>query len=305
MWRFVFVLYLFCSIINANSQEQFHKYEKHWESQWDKIRIVSYNVLSAPNDTVRSKLLVNWLRQQDAEISAFQELRMTQERFSEISKSWGHPYSVILKEKGLSVGISSKKPIKIICKNTNFHHGFLHVMTYGIDFIVTHLHPGSWKTRLNEAGILVDYIEKNELDSLILMGDMNAHSPMDADYLENNSVLLPLMRGGVNSENFPAGNFDFFAVSKLMGVPLLDAIQPFVPVSQRMSFPSHLLMTTSKQDYRLRKRKERIDFIFSSPKIMPNIVDAYVFNGEETNYISDHYPVCVDLLVNKNLELNW
>lgn len=41
------------------------------------------------------------------------------------------------------------------------------------------------------------------------MGDMNAHSPMDADYLENNSVLLPLMRGGINSENFPAGNFDY------------------------------------------------------------------------------------------------
>ncbi len=40
------------------------------------------------------------------------------------------------------------------------------------------------KKRLKEADILVDYINTNKLDSLFLMGDMNAHSPMDADYLE-------------------------------------------------------------------------------------------------------------------------
>lgn len=50
------------------------------------------------------------------------------------------------------------------------------------------------------------------------------------------------------------------------------------------------------------KRKERIDFIFASPKIAPFVVDGYVFNGRETDYISDHYPVCVDILVDKRLE---
>lgn len=300
----VFLLFLFfCfSMAEIFSQVQYHKYEQHWESQWEKIRVVSYNVLSAPNDSLRSDRLVNWLIEQDAEVSAFQELSMSQEEFSTKAQLWGHPYAIILKEKGLSVGISSKKPIEVISKNINFHHGFLHVKTYGMDFIVTHLHPGSWKKRLEEANIMVDYINTNKLDSLFLMGDMNAHSPMDADYLENNSVLLPLMRGGINSENFPAGNFDYFAISKLLGTPLLDVIQPFVPVEKRMSFPSHLLMTTSKQDYRLKKRKERIDFIFASPKIAPFVVDGYVFNGRETDYISDHYPVCVDILVDKRLE---
>lgn len=297
---FIFV-FLF-SVLKVASQEQFHALEEHWEPQWEKIRVTSYNVLSAFNKVERKDKLVNWLKQQDPEVSAFQELSMTQKQFADCAKLWGHPYVIILKEKGLSVGISSKKPIEVISKNINFHHGFLHVKTYGIDFIVTHLHPGSWRKRLEEANILVDYINTNKLDSLFLMGDMNAHSPMDADYLENNSVLLPLMRGGINSENFPVGNFDYFAISKLLGTPLLDVIQPFVSVEKRMSFPSHLLMTTSKQDYRLKKRKERIDFIFASPKIAPFVVDGYVFNGRETDYISDHYPVCVDILVDKRLE---
>ena len=299
---YLFFLFFCFSMTEVFSQVQYHKNEQHWESQWEKIRVVSYNVLSAPNDSLRNDRLVNWLIEQDAEVSAFQELSMSQEEFSTKTQLWGHPYAIILREKGLSVGISSKKPIKVISKNINFHHGFLHVKTYGMDFIVTHLHPGSWKKRLKEANILVDYINTNKLDSLFLMGDMNAHSPMDADYLENNSVLLPLMRGGINSENFPAGNFDYFAISKLLGTPLLDVIQPFVSVEKRMSFPSHLLMTTSKQDYRLKKRKERIDFIFASPKIAPFVVDGYVFNGRETDYISDHYPVCVDILVDKRLE---
>ena len=279
------------------AQEQHHDLEYHWEKGWNKIRIVSYNVLSAPNDKVRGEKLTNWLNQQDAEITGFQELTMSSADFAKAAKEWGHPYTVLLYENKLSIGLSSKQPMEIVKKQKGPHHGFLHVKAYGLNLIVTHLHPGPWKKRLEEADILVDYIRDNKLDSVVVMGDMNSHSPMDADYLENNSSILPLMRGGYKSDNFPNGNFDYFAISRLMSAPLNDAIYQFVPVENRMSFPTRLLMTTSKQDYRVKKRMERIDFLLTSPSINSQVVDGYVFNGPETDYISDHYPIAIDVLV--------
>ena len=279
------------------AQEQHHDLEFHWESGWNKIRIVSYNVLSAPNNDVRGEKLINWLNQQDAEIVGFQELSMSQSKFSETAQKWGHPYSVILYENKLSIGISSKKPLQVVKRQKGPHHGFLHVKSYGLNFIVTHLNPGSWKSRLAEADMIVDYIRENKLDSVVVMGDMNAHSPMDADYLENNSSILPLMRGGYQSNNFPNGNFDYYALSRLMSAPLNDAIYQFVPVENRMSFPTRLLMTTSKQMYRVKKRMERIDFLLTSPSLNSQVVDGYVFNGPETDYISDHYPIAIDMII--------
>ena len=203
---------------------------------------------------------------------------MSQADFSKAAKGWVHSYALIHKENSLTIGISSKKPIEVVKQQMGPRMGYLHVKSYGLNLIVTHLNPGPWKKRLAEA-------------------DMNSHSPMDAGYLENNSSILPLMRGGYKSDNFPNGNFDYFAISRLMSAPLLDAIYQFVPVEDRMSFPTRLLMTTSKQMYRVKKRMERIDFILTSPSINPQVVDGYVFNGEETDYISDHYPIAVDMLV--------
>lgn len=296
MKKLLFLLGILFPIF-LQAQEQHHDLEYHWENGWKKIRIVSYNVLSAPNNKVRGEKLTKWLNQQDAEIVGFQELTMTQADFSKAAKGWQHPYAVIHKENSLTIGISSKKPIEIIKQQMGPRMGFLHVKSYGLNLIVTHLHPGFWKKRLEEADMIVDYIRDNQLDSVVVMGDMNAHSPMDADYLENNSSMLPLMRGGYKSENFPNGNFDYFAISRLMSAPLVDAIYQFVPVENRMSFPTRLLMTTSKQEYRVKKRMERIDFLLTSPTINSQVVDGYVFNGPETDYISDHYPIAIDMLV--------
>lgn len=291
---FIFAL----SALFAVAQPQNHDKEVHWESKWSKVRIISYNVLSAVGGETEPQL-VEWLNQQDPEIVAFQELcGITEDKLLEAAKQWGHNYAAIVKENGYPVGITSKEPITVVSRNIDgFGHGMLHVKTYGLNCLVTHLNPGNWEKRLEEANNIANYINDNKLDSVVLMGDMNSHSPMDAEYLENNAILLPIMRGGKESKNFPNGNFDYFAISRLLSTPLFDVVQPFVKVEERMTFPSDILMTTSKSKYYKKKRSERLDFIFVSQSIVNNVVDGFVFNGEPTGYISDHYPVAIDILL--------
>lgn len=282
----LFVVILFSKLVFA--QEQYHSQELHWKNNLSKIRVISYNVLSALNDEDRRDKLIVWLNQQDAEVVAFQELcGLTQETFSMHAKKWGHSYAVIIKENGYPVGISSKKPIEVKNKLLDgFGHGLLHIRTYNMEFLITHLNPSNKERRLKEANNIVEYIQKESLDTLMLMGDMNAHSPMDADYLENNSI------------NLSMDYLDYFSISRFLSAKLFDPCRTFVEVERRMTFPSKLLMTVSKQNYHHKKRLERIDYILVDSEIMKNVVDAYVFNGKETDYISDHYPIAVDLIIN-------
>ena len=273
---FVFIL----SSLLVIAQQQNRTKELHWQPQWQKIRVISYNILNALGDkNGREKMLISWLKENNPEVSAFQELpNISQEQFLNYAKQWGHNYAVILNEHGCPLGITSKSPIEVKGKITKeFWHSLLHVKTYGMDFLVTHLNPASWEGRLKEAHFISNYLEKNKIDSLVIMGDLNTHSPIDADYLENNSFLLPMTRGGKESKNFPNGNFDYFTISHLSGIPLIDPMPSFVKAEKRMSFPSPLLMYRSNQINR-QKHSERIVFILVSPKIMTNIADGFVYN---------------------------
>lgn len=48
----------------------------------------------------------------------------------------------------------------------------------------------------------------------------------------------------------------------------------------------------------VRKRiDERLDYIFVTLALMPIVVDAFIYSGSGNDYLSDHYPVGVDLCV--------
>ena len=47
----------------------------------------------------------------------------------------------------------------------------------------------------------------------------------------------------------------------------------------------------------VRKRVgERLDFILATPLIAKEVTDAFIYNEEDTDYLSDHYPVGIDLM---------
>lgn len=181
MKRFLWIVLCMLLVgVSSNAQTiSNEKYERHWEAGHEKIRIISYNIFNGfdwGKDTDRQERFVNWIRQQDPEILALQELcGFTQERLSALAKQWGHPYAVIVKENGYPVGITSKKPIDVKQKMLEHcGHGLLHVKTYGLDVLVTHLNPGNTNQRRQEAETITAYIKEHALDTCLLMGDMNA-----------------------------------------------------------------------------------------------------------------------------------
>ncbi len=307
MKRILFVFILSISFLFLNQiqgQENLDSLERYWKPNVEKIRIISYNIFNGfdwGKDSERQIRFIKWMKDRDPEVVAMQELcGFTQESLSLLAKSWGHNYAVILKEDGYPVGITSKKPIALknkILKNSG--HGLLHVETYGFDFLVTHLNPSDTRKRHGEAAFILDYIKKNNLDNFLLMGDMNSHSPMDADYMEAHATNLLRKYGGESSTNLIDGRFDYSTIASFLSYPLVDVCRNYVATDKRTTFPTPILMNISRHKEVRAKVGERIDFIFAPFNVFNKVVDAFIFNEVETDYLSDHYPIGVDLLLEK------
>lgn len=307
LFSIIYIMIFSSSFLRAQNVLN-EKYERHWESGYEKVRIISYNIFNGfdwGKDIDRQNRFVGWIRQQDPEILALQELcGFTQESLSALAKQWGHPYAVIVKENGYPVGITSKKPIDVKKKMLeNCGHGLLHVKTYGFDVLVTHLNPHNANQRRLEAETITTYIKAHQLDTCLLMGDMNAHSPFDADYMEMTSTDLLMKHGGKDSPNLLDGHFDYSVISRFLSYPLIDVCQKFTDVSERVSFPTPVLMYLSRKDTVRKRIGERLDYIFVTPTLVSSVVDAFVYNGEDNDFLSDHYPVGVDLLYKKTEHL--
>lgn len=302
MIRVVFLLVLFLSGgWIAGAQEKTTEYERYWKPGARKIRVISYNIFNGfdwGKDRDRQERFVDWMKGQHPEVVAMQELcGFTQESLSALAKRWGHPYAVIVKEDGYPVGITSKSPI--LLKNKVLKgcgHGLLHVEILGYDFLVTHLNPNCCETRRKESAYIMGYIREHGLNRCLLLGDMNSHSPMDADYMETHATGLK-MQYGVESTNLLNGQFDYSVVACFLSLPLVDVCREFVPASRRVTFPTPVLMNVSQHPLVREKTGERLDYILVSPEVAKQVVDAAVHHGEDTDYLSDHYPVSVDLLL--------
>lgn len=305
MIRILLVIILNVVVLFSNhAQENVHTLERHWKPNVEKVQIISYNIFNGfdwGKDPERKERFINWVKSRDPEVLAMQELcGFTQESLLEIAVEWGHNYAAIVKEDGYPVGLTSKKPILVKNKIIeNSGHGLLHVETYGLDFLVTHLNPSNAKTRHNEARFILDYIKSENLDSFLLMGDMNAHSPMDADFMDTKRTGLLSKYGGKESKNLIEDRFDYSTISSFLSYPLVDVCREYVAPDKRTTFPTPILMNVSKHKSVREKAGERIDYIFVPVNLINKVVDAFIYNEGEPDYLSDHYPIGVDLLLEK------
>ncbi|MCC8152748.1 MAG: hypothetical protein LIP01_00125 [Tannerellaceae bacterium] len=81
-------------------------------------KILSHNIWDGFEDEPERKVkFINWVKEQDPDIMAYQELcGFTEKDLAEMAVQYGHPYVVIAKEEGYPVGLSSKEPIELIYK---------------------------------------------------------------------------------------------------------------------------------------------------------------------------------------------
>lgn len=262
------------------------------------IKIISYNIWNGfEGDSLRRARFIEWTENQSADIVVLTELVSFKEKdLITLGKVCGFPHTALLKEEGYPVGVLSKQPITIISKQVDgFWHGMMHVRTQGIDVIATHLSPFEWSYRLNEAAKIIDYIRQKSLKDYFVAGDLNAHSPLDADeIMTHDSLLINMQRWDASQEkyrNLREGRYDFSVIAKFLSVGMEDAIGRLVhPAAERMSYPAAFLYSWKIDDKRLSLLRERLDYILLSPSLMERCVQAAVYPVEG---VSDHYPVSV------------
>jgi len=266
-----------------------------------RMKIISYNIWNGFEHTkAKADKFVHWIGQQQPDIVALEELVDFKEAdVQQLAGSYGHQYSILLKEKGYPVGITSRYPITLIkAQVDSFWHGMLHVKIKDIDFIVTHLSPFSWKYRLKEAQQIVDYIKNNHLNNCMIMGDLNAYSPLDAIWLERKDHLRKNLLNWDQAHpeygNMRGQRFDYSVLSTFMAAGFDDCIGRMVfPENKRVSFPTATLYGWNWGNSRLTAVAERLDYILLSESLSPLVKEVEVHNGPDLEGISDHYPVSV------------
>ena len=113
----------------------------------DTLKVLTYNIWNGfdwGKDTQRRDNTHQWIDSKTPDIVALQELcGYTPEKLAKEAKKWGHSYSVLLKNKGYSVGLTSNRPIELKEKVfDNLWHGMLHCKTWDIDFFCSSFESG-------------------------------------------------------------------------------------------------------------------------------------------------------------------
>jgi len=271
-------------------------------AQPQSLKVIAYNIWNGFDDGVdkaRHALFIEWAQEQNADVMALQELRSyTAEQLQEDAQKWGHPYAIILKEDGYPVGITSRKPIQLIEKvRDEMWHGMLHVKTYDIDFFVVHLSPADFAIRMREAEIISQKVKAIDHEKFFILGDFNAHSPMDADLDALNGTFLKITRerdaNNKQHNNLRDGEFDYSVISTFLAIPSIDICHRKMAIPDRYSFPAPVVV--GKYYYNdinvLKNTHRRIDYILASPWLAQQCQTATIEHSYHTDRISDHYPV--------------
>ena len=297
MVKKVFILIVAITLLSFNNESKPIKETRA-------LKVISYNIWNGfdwGKDNNRKSKFISWVNSQAPDVVALQELcGYTQEKLLDDAKKWGHSYAEILKTTGYPVGITSNKPIEVKEKIIeDMHHGALHCETAGIDFVVIHFSPFSYKKRYEEAKIVLDKLSKfsKKQNKYMVLGDFNALSPFDAHLYKNNAELIRSKKASEKEHshvrNLIDGELEYGVIGSLLGYPLIDITQKYtLGWNDRVSCPTQVFET--EKDLGRPETSARIDYILTSPYLAKRCINSKVLNKKETYYLSDHYPVIAE-----------
>lgn len=282
-FSFVFIVFIFSCKLSAYSQEK-------------KLRIITWNVYEGMKlDTTRDKTAFSqWIRQKDPDVMAFQEMNgFTQAKLEEFSRSYGHGYSILLKDSGFPVALTSRYPIsnteKVLDK---MHHGYIQATVKDITFFVVHLSPHKYYKRQEEINIVLSAAASApDKRKTIILGDFNSQSPQDSVFYTDGKMVevqkilktkYPLY------DNLRNGQLDYNVVRTALVKGYIDPVYNSKKLS--ISFSADI-----QGDPDLKNNKTRIDYVLLNAFFQSKIKKAFIIRDKFTDVISDHYPVCVEL----------
>lgn len=264
----------------------------------DPIDIITWNVLVGFRERSQLAAATEWLAERSPDIVALQEMNgFTEESLREASKGWGHPHAAMAKERGYPVALTSRTPIEVVERRLEgMHHGYLHARTAGLDVVVVHLHPGDWEFRRREVAIVAPLIERlvDEGRDVVVLGDFNAHHPLDCAHLAKQAPLIERRSTGANL--IDGRVFDYGVLARFAEAGVTDPVHRHLGPSAASigTYPSRALDHAATEESQ-RGFLERIDFVLLSPTLARRCIAARLSRGAPLDEVSDHYPVAVTI----------
>lgn len=266
----------------------------------DTLRVMSYNTWYVFAEGREQPAGKEFVKSHTPDVVALQELtNIKEEKLQEFASAWDHPHSCLLKTKGFSVGMTSRWPIEVIEKRLKgMHHGYLHAKSHGVHYFLVHLSPFKWEVRKREAAIITAKVKVllKQKERVIVLGDFNAVSAADKDWLDADKELIPKMKESDTRhghvQNLRDGKLDFSVMASFFDSGLVDTAKSHVPVdaAHRLSCPTGIFADKKNPP----GNGKRIDYILSSIDVYQQVKSSTIIREGVVNKISDHYPVITD-----------
>jgi endonuclease/exonuclease/phosphatase family metal-dependent hydrolase len=254
------------------------------------MNLIHYNILDgcqgAPDRFAR---LGAWLAAQAADLVTLNEVNgWDTASLAPYAAAWGYPHvHVTAMSSRYRLAILARQPFSVVAEVAEgFHHGVLVAQAGPLHLLVTHLCPVNAARRQAEAELLAARLATAPRP-LLLLGDLNTLSPLDAPWYDQagTTALLAhnphLRRKFLDEHEQP----DYRPMATLLAAGLVD-------YGARQQ-PRHSIPTPVNQDAN-HAAELRLDYILAAGDFGPRPPRVTVVHGPEVDRLSDHYPVRFD-----------
>lgn len=258
----------------------------------ESIVFLSYNTYNGfQNDTVVMDQYQKWIGKINPSVIAYQEMNnFSPQKLKKFAASYGHSHSVLSKIDGYPLAITSRFPIsKTQSINEGMHHGYLYAQILNFHIFVVHLSPFDHEVRSVELRKVMEHASTFSEDARILIvGDFNALDRSDAgSYGKDLFRDLAKRDSTYNQNNLNANALDY---------TVMDILPEYNFSDTYWSTNTHYQYSMPTKKFRTRSVR-RIDYIWAKNVQESEITDSGILVDQDTEVMSDHYPVFIQLKV--------
>ena len=191
------------------------------------------------------------------------------------------------------IGIFSKIPFET--RDHKEEEEFWHIFkefyfpSHDMSIFLTHLVPWEYHKRIKEAKILADVIKRCKSKHIILTGDLNTLSPLDNETYSKEHE--GIRKADIERQKFVDENGHInYEASEIFSSFLTDAYHTQPNRSPDFCYT----VPTKKNQDNAHFTRLRLDYFYVNSETAPLVNECKpIYIG--TDYISDHYPVCLML----------
>ena len=253
------------------------------------LRISHYNILKG--GAQKEKYILKVVSEINPDICGFLEVVGTKKRIQYIKKiisDAGYDYFFLAKANSkYNIAVFSKIPIKTRTIKKGIRHSIAQVEIKdgpfkNMNIFFLHLTPAGEDERLKETRILKKHLPKS--DNFLIMGDFNSLS--NRDPYDRVKLIRKFKKNKI--VKYGAEKLRFDVIKTLEKNNLID-VSSFL--KKKFTFTTPTPSNTDKSH----AAKIRIDYAFTTKKLIKNIQNIQVSKGEMADKASDHYPLTVQL----------